>query len=194
MILNDDRIGLIDSSEMTGAIDYAKNAFYRGAKVRLTITSIRTSIKPSPSDNLDVDPNAGAVWNELWGREAISKPPPTDTASMMPFRRLVGIGGPVVVFVVRSVAGQTTGCSLAFLTDYVTVERATFRNPSGPAAAPTADPTVLAHELGHACSLPHVGDEQNLMFPRSSSGSLRGNSLEAGQASLIRGNRHVTFV
>jgi hypothetical protein len=38
---------------------------------------------------------------------------------------------------------------LAYLTDYVTVERGTFTGP-------TADPTVLAHELAHAFRLPHV--------------------------------------
>jgi len=55
------------------------------------------------------------------------------------------------------------------------------------------DPTVLAHELGHACSLPHYGDSNNLMFGRSSAGSLRGSGMSVLQSTILRNNRHVTL-
>jgi hypothetical protein len=101
--------------------------------------------------------------------------------------RLLAIGSPVVVFVVRSVAGQATGCSLLTFTDYVTVERGTFKGRS-------ADPTVMGHEIAHACTLIHFDNPNNLMFPTSTAGTLRGSRLTPIQSTLFRNSRHVTFL
>jgi Metallo-peptidase family M12B Reprolysin-like len=187
VILNDRRLGVASESDLRAAIEFAQDTFYRKAKVRLTVNTIRTVNDPSPRDNLDVDTNAGAVWNELWAPGSYFETAANGYCLDDAFARLAAIGGPIIVFVVRSVAGQATGCSLTFVTDYVTVERGTF-------VGPTADPTVMAHELAHAMSLPHVADRNNLMNPTSRSGNLRGSTLEAGQVSLLRSSRHVTFI
>lgn len=186
VILNDNRHGVASDSDLSAAIAFAQDTFYREAKVRLTVNDIRTVLSPSPSDNLDVNANAGAIWDELWLPGSYFETAANGYCFDDSFFRFSGIGGSVVVIVVRSVAGQTTGCSLSLLTDYVTLERGTLLSP-------TADATVMAHELGHACSLLHVDDGSNLMNRTSSAGSLRGSKLEAGQVTLLRGNRHVTF-
>ena len=91
------------------------------------------------------------------------------------FRRLLGLGAPLVVFAVPALRGFL-GCSLGPLTDYVTIDR--------------AHPLCLAHELGHACNLPHHAAPDNLMHPHG----CRARRLERWQALLLRSSRHVSWL
>ena len=90
-------------------------------------------------------------------------------------RRISGYGAPVTVFVVQDLAGFG-GCSLGWLSDYVTVKFNSL--------------VVTAHELGHACNLFHRKDEQNLMHPAS----VRQPTvhLTTWQIAMLRASRHVT--
>lgn len=91
-------------------------------------------------------------------------------------RRLLGLGAPVVVFGVGSVAGgQLIGCSLGPLTDYVTVQ--------------IDRPVCLPHELGHACNLVHVSTPGNVMNP-----TCGGAHFTRWQAVLVRLSRHVSYL
>jgi Matrixin len=47
---------------------------------------------------------------------------------------------------------------------------------------------VLAHELGHACGLPHSGAPENLMLPKG-----MGDRLQPWQIAVFRSSRHVTY-
>lgn len=187
VVLNNDHQRVVDPAALQPAIDWANDTFYREAKVRLTVTGVHVVNDPSPNDNLDVNTEAGAAWDELWAPGSYFETAANGYCFESAFSGLVAIGSPIVVFTVRSVRNQATGCSLGPFTDYVTVEAGVF-------AGPDADPTVLAHELSHACSLLHVDDRTNLMYPTSSSASLRGGHLEPGQTSLFRSSRHVTFI
>ena len=89
------------------------------------------------------------------------------------FRRLVGYGAPIVVLVVRGYTTPHAGCSLGPLTDYVTVM--------------AAKPICIAHELGHACGLPHSKREENLMFRKCGRTALR-----VWQVVAVRASRQVT--
>jgi len=98
------------------------------------------------------------------------------------------VAAPVTVVVVRTIAGNTTGCSLGVSADWVITQAALY-DRSNPY---TCDDTVLAHELGHALNLPHHRDRGNLMFPESSPpDGVRGTTLTRWQRSVLQANRHV---
>jgi hypothetical protein len=101
---------------------------------------------------------------------------------------ILGAGMPITAFVVADIDG-VVGCSIGPLADYVTLQ---------PAAITAPRPWALAHEIGHACGLPHLnaigralfgGDNAtNLMDPYGS-----GEQLTRRQALVLRSSRHVTF-
>jgi hypothetical protein len=91
---------------------------------------------------------------------------------------VTGSGAPITVFVVRNVSGRA-GCSLGPLTDYLSIDGG---------ALQTRLLRVLAHELGHACGLPHAGNEANLMHPKAV-----GERLVPWQIAVLRSSRHVTY-
>lgn len=91
---------------------------------------------------------------------------------------ITGSGAPITAFLVRDVLGRA-GCSLGPLVDYVTVDMGALKGRTL---------RVLAHELGHACGLPHADDDENLMLPKR-----MGERLASWQVTLLRGSRHVTY-
>lgn len=89
-----------------------------------------------------------------------------------------GSRGPITVFVVREVLGKA-GCSLGPLVDHVTMDKSAFEGKRL---------RVLAHELGHACGLPHSNASENLMLPKGI-----GDRLQPWQIAVFRSSRHVTY-
>jgi hypothetical protein len=180
---------VVEPSDLDAAITFARRTFYEGAGVHVRVQGIYTVGQPSPRDNLDVNTEEGAVWDELWLPGGYFQASANYHCFENAFNLAIGLASPVVVFVTRSVRGGTTGCSLLTLTDYVTVERGTL-------VGGDADPTVLAHELGHACTLVHTPNQSTLMFGTSSNdpGKLRGSYIPPYQVTMLRSSRHVTFV
>jgi hypothetical protein len=91
------------------------------------------------------------------------------------FRRVFGYGAPVTIFIVRDVKDKG-GCSLGWFSDYVTIPQGRLR--------------CIPHELGHACSLFHHNDPQNLMYRFDCSVS----KLTPWQIAVLRSSRHVTIL
>lgn len=92
------------------------------------------------------------------------------------YRRVFGYGAPVAAIGVDSVSeGQLAGCSLGPLVDYLTLA--------------IRHPVCLAHEIGHACNLPHLEASGNLMKP-----TCGGIHLRRWQVALLRLSRHVTYL
>lgn len=116
------------------------------------------------------------------------------------FLRISGYASPLMVFVVNKFISKGNlrfgGCSLGWLTDYVTVKKKSLR--------------TTAHELGHACNLLHPNkkkgkehthphpdeqaseDEVNLMDPKSP--GFDDVELKPWQIALLRASRHVTLI
>lgn len=177
IILRDEKGGpTATDASLQPAIQAAERIFRDAANVQLIVDGIHTIPSPSPSRNLDVGCDATGWWEDLWLPGSYFEVTGNTQCFESIAQRLTGWAAPVVVFAVRSVAGTTAGCSLGPFSDYVTIE--------GP------NPVCLAHELGHACSLPHrSSDRDNLMHP-----TCGGTKLKKWQVCVIRNSRHVTFL
>jgi hypothetical protein len=170
------------------AIELTREILWQEARVRLVPAGGRfvdVETNPAPAEALSVHCNqrafvedfetAGRYYNEHLVRTTIGS--------------AIGTGAPVTAFVVAEI-DQVVGCSIGPLADYVTLR---------PDAITMTRPWALAHEIGHACGLPHVtglgralfgGDPAtNLMDPYGS-----GEQLTRRQVIAMRNSRHVTFL
>jgi hypothetical protein len=59
-------------------------------------------------------------------------------------------------------------------------------------AGANTDPTIMAHEVGHACSLWHDSDKNNLMFASSGPPANPRNTLSGAQCCWMRSSTFVT--
>lgn len=130
--------------------------------------------EPAPPAALDVGCNLGALEDEF------------GEAGEFFANHLAGwnvvpilLSFPITVFIVSNVDGKQ-GCSLGPLTDYITVDLD---------GANPANPTLMAHEIGHACNLWHSGSKSNLMYKEHD----RGDGVKWFQKNLFRSSRHVTY-
>ncbi|NIV11058.1 MAG: hypothetical protein GWN62_07115 [Aliifodinibius sp.] len=139
-------------------------------------TWVRTLRKSAASRILEVDCNLPAMLQDLGLPGTQFQFETLGAFFQTSVRRLTGYGAPVTVFVVKNI-GKFTGCSLGWLSDYVTVKHDHI--------------FTTAHELGHACNLLHMSDRANLMHP--SSGKQKTILLETWQIALLRASRHITF-
>jgi hypothetical protein len=111
-------------------------------------------------------------------------------------RRVIGYGGPITCFVIRSLPQDgdqcgSYGCGL-WITDYVTV-----RNQPCATDGPTMNRRVAAHELGHSGNLWHLSAASNLKnlmgVPWDGSDPPVQIDLYGWQAVLFRASKHVTY-
>lgn len=194
------RVGFINLAEGQPALDDLEGAIInagvvlRGqANIRLVVTGKEGAVDWSRSwvdlraSEIAVHPESGhgpvevgCLWTAF--AEDLSRKGSTFGKAIVRgdrfgmWRRLVGAGSPLSVLLVDKVhGGQLLGCSLGPLVDYVTVN--------------AGDPRCLAHELGHACNLWHVGERSNLMHHHCG-----GGRLSRWQVSLLRMSRHVAYV
>lgn len=102
------------------------------------------------------------------------------------WRRVIGYGPALCVFVVRRISGGRVGWWPGPIADHTVIA-------VGDGTALTRYGSALAHELGHACGLPHVEDQGNLMHPMlPTDGSAKGR-LTAAQIIQLRMSPHVTY-
>jgi hypothetical protein len=165
-------------AEVRPALDEAQRVLRAAAAVELVAAvdpHVTTLAGKAPAEALDAPCAEGSFQAELGPGGAYFR---AEAVRDGPAALVTGSGAPVTVFVVRNVVGRA-GCSLGPLTDYVTIDRG---------ALTKRLLRVLAHELGHACGLPHSSAEENLMFPR-----VPGERLAPWQAAVFRSSRHVTY-
>jgi hypothetical protein len=193
-ILRDENgVPLASAADLEAGLATAQRIFITQANVSLelppgTNAALEAIVsildEPAPPEALDVHCDA-AAWQEDFGVAGAFF---SRHLSRNFFGTLLGVGAPVTVFIVRDVKDKA-GCSLGPLTDYVTVAPVGLAghslegNESGPLPA-----GIIAHEIGHACALWHVGDRSNLMHPSS-----QGIELSFWQRLVLRNSRHVTY-
>lgn len=177
VILRDEKgVPLAKEDVVLGAYENTVMLLSRTAKLNIIPVGWRVVNAPyaSPRAALDVHCTDGA-WSDDTGeagayyRSVMARTTAGD---------LTGYGAPVTVFIVRKISDRN-GCSLGALTDYVTVE----------AGVISRTPRLIAHEIGHACGLWHVGDKANLMVANGP-----GDQLSRWQIAVLRNSRHVTYL
>ena len=187
IILSDEQgVPLARPDELTASIARADAILTEQANIRVRHVATHIVTEKAPTAALDPRANKLLLLDEALGRtdfyhRQLAAYPDSGSATDI-------VGRPVTAFVVREIAGNTTGCSLGISADWVVVQAALFK--SGQRS--TYDETVLAHEIGHALNLPHHPASDNLMyFSSSPPDHLRGTHLAGWQRAIMNANRHV---
>jgi len=163
-------------------------AFYdTTCNINMIFTGIcHTDIAP-PDGGLTVACDAEGFFNDWWLPGSYFEFAAATCKFVDGFRRVIGYGGEIVVFVVRNVTPDTpmrgtAGCSFGSTHNYVVVE-----------ARPTSPILLAAHEIGHACWLPHDGGVNNLMsgnaIPLPATATL--TNL---QIATVRSSKHCVYI
>lgn len=149
--------------------------------INMIFTGIcHTDVAP-PGSGLTVACDAGGFFNDWWLTGSYFQFASATCKFTGSFRRIIGLGGEIIVFIVQNVTpANTNGCSFSSTHDWVVVE-----------ALPTDQAFVAAHEIGHACWLPHDGDPANLMNGITPTAN---PTLTNVQIALVRWSKHCVYV
>jgi len=161
---------VLSLTDVDKAIEYAKRVFKKNLNVKLLPHHRQKSfaevvMQAAPDTVLYTKGGIGALSEEF------------KTTGSYFASNLSGIFYPVTAFVVMDIKGAS-GCSLGPMSDYVTLD------PVG-----AKDPSILAHELAHACGLWHLKDRSNLLWLYKD----RGDKIRWWQKNIFRSSRHVTY-
>jgi hypothetical protein len=164
--------------------------FDRLCNVNMIFTGIcRTDVEP-PEQGLKFDCDAKGFFAD-WGLAGTYFESATLGCRFIDsFRRVIGLGAEVIVFIVNDVVGAT-GCSFVSSHNYVAVE-AKAEIPATPntSKVPATYIYTMPHEIGHACDLLHRNSSQNLM----DTGSTPANpTLTNWQKAIFRWSKHCVY-
>lgn len=161
-------------------VDAAIRFYDTTCNINLIFTGIcKTGVKP-PDAGLVVGCDAGGFFNDWWLAGSYFEFATATCKFMDSFRRVIGLGAEIVVFIVQDVTPKgTNGCSFTSTHNYVVIE-----------AKSDDQAFVAAHEMGHACWLPHDSDTSNLMNPTTPSVNPVLTNL---QISMVRWSKHCVY-
>jgi len=149
--------------------------------INVIFTEICRTTAAAPDSSLVVGCDAGGFFSDWWIGGSWFEYTSATCKFTDGFRRVIGYGAEIIVFVIDDVTpAGTNGCSFASTDNYVLIE-----------AKPADQPFVAAHEIGHACLLPHDGSATNLMFPTTPSS---GPVLTNLQIATVRGSKHCVYI
>jgi len=179
-ILSTEKGPLVDPGALTASVDFATKTFKSGFNVKLRAygSMIETIKEPAPPKALNVGCGGDAVDQEF--STALNEAGEYFASHLAGWNGIpISLKFPVTVFIVSDVEDKG-GCSIGPLADYVTVDIS---------ADGVGTPSLMAHEIGHACNLWHSGTKSNLMYADSD----RGDGVKWFQKNLFRSSRHVTY-
>lgn len=174
-------VQIVPDADIQRQVDAAITFYDTTCNINLIFTGIcKTGITP-PDTGLSVPCDGTGFFNDWWIAGSYFELATATCKFTDGFRRMIGLGAEIIVFIVQDVTpGGTNGCSFTSTHNYVVVE-----------AKPTDQPFVAAHEMGHACWLSHVTDTTDLMNPVTPSA---GPTLTDMQISLVRWSKHCVYI
>lgn len=191
---------------------------YARAKIRVH-TTFHAPIRNPPKDALRLGTDMDLILDELWLKGTWHQMQAVKLFESNAWSML-GIGQPVIVYVIREVGydghGPVVGTSGGLFTDWIAVERdsviekvaadtkgtlVTPLSPHPPTVAstivtipvpnPSYAPRVVAHEICHSLGL--LGHANSNPGELMYSSDLTGDALSPFQVGIIRSSAHVTF-
>ena len=174
-------VPIVPDPDIQRQVDAAVDFYDRTCNINLIFTGIcHTNISP-PDAGLTVGCDAGGFFNDWWLAGSYFEFAAATCKFTDTFRRVIGLGAEIIVFIVQDVTpSNTNGCSFASTHNYVVIE-----------AKPTDQAFVAAHEMGHACWLPHDGDPANLMNGITPTAN---PTLTNVQIALVRWSKHCVYI
>jgi hypothetical protein len=175
----------ISDGDIMRQVNSAISFYDTTCNINMIFTGIcRTNI-PAPGDSLVVDCGAGGFFSDWWIGGSYFEFATANCKFTDGFRRVIGYGSEIVVFIVDNVtpdtaASFTNGCSFASTHNYVIVE-----------SKPTDSSFTAAHEIGHACWLGHVSDPTDLMNPFT---PISGPTLSTLEIATVRASKHCVYI
>lgn len=178
-----DGVPIATDADIMPQVQATIDFFDRTCNVEMIFTGIcRTGITP-PAEGLTVECGPGGFFHDWWLAGSYFELAMATCKFTDGFRRVIGLGAEIVVFVVQNVTPDgggtnTRGCSFGSTHNYVVVE-----------AGRGISDFLAAHEIGHACWLPHDAGT-NLMNPTV---PRTGPTLSALQIATVRGSKHCVY-
>lgn len=172
---------IVTEAAVQRQIDALVDLYDRLCNINVITTGICHTNVPAPEGGLTVSCDAGGFFSDWWLAGSYFEFASATCKFRDSFRRVVGLGAEIIVFVVQDVTPTgTNGCSFTSTHNYVVIE-----------AKPGDQAFVAAHEVGHACWLPHDGDPSNLMASITPSTD---PVLTNVQISVIRWSKHCVYI
>jgi hypothetical protein len=178
VLLDEHRKPTASREDVQRAVDLADAVFRDEVNVRVVSPVGHVTIEPDPAPSfvLDVECGSSAFFSQFTAVGAWLRA----HANRTPWGTILGNGAPVTAYVVRDVRNKS-GCSVAFIADYIVIDPAALAGQEGMRL-------TLAHEIGHACDLWH--DSGTLMQAGPTG---RPRKLSRYQRAIFRSSPHVTY-
>jgi len=172
---------IASDADIQRQVDAVIDIYDQTCNIDMIFTGIcHTKVAP-PETPLNIACDAGGFFNDWWLVGSYFEFASATCKFTDSFRRVIGLGAEIIVFIVQDVtpSATTNGCSFGSTHNYVVVE-----------AQSTDQEFVAAHEIGHACWLPHDGDPSNLMNDIT---PFTNPTLTNLQISLVRWSKHCVY-
>ena len=219
VVLCEGDVPLAYPQHLAKVMDQTAATLYQRAQIRLHV-AYDEPIRNPPRNALRVGTNADLIADEAWLKGSWHQLQ-TVKSFETNFSSLIGLGAPIVVYIVREVGydgpGNVVGCSAGPLTDWIAVERdfvvSDLIAPPGsttPAQPPAPYPPVVAssssvasvpnpnfqryvivHEICHALGL--LGHANSNSSELMFASTILGDHLSPFQVGIVRSSSHVTF-
>ena len=200
IILNNNGVPITNEAAALGAITAAQTIYNNQCNINLIYRGVCIPRLTTPREALSISCDVNGFFAD-WGLAGTYYQFVSATCGFEDgWRSVLGYGAPIIVFVIRNVrpsdrviitpAGTSTtttdGCSMGPTVDYVVVDR-------GLAIPPNIQYGSIAHEIGHACGLPHDSGANNLMNAVAPPPPPPPNNLTNLQIAWLRNSRHCVF-